>query len=212
MTNTRSSTDARINADTHSFKAIEQFKTQNKNAQQILQAACITLQMNLIGAELEKDDIVVVIHRGLPPAQVLFDDNCLRQPSYSVIMLKKVVQFDSFFPMQGEVLSAIDDASLQMIPNVIGLVCLTPVVTGKVGSVRELAQSVVDRYKKLQNNGNLDQNESEFTPINNPNMWFPRQKNRQVDEVVDDLQQAVQNQDYHRDAPPHRNIFNRYRI
>lgn len=129
-------------------------------------------------------------------------------------MLKKFAQFCSCLPMPGAVLSVIDDASLQLIPNVIGLIFLTSILTEIVDSARELAKSDVYRYKNLsleidlllRKNGNMDQNETDATRINNQNMSFPKQPIRQVDEGVDDVQPAVESQEYFRDAPVHRNL------
>lgn len=70
--------DIRMNTLTHVLKAIDQFKTENKTAQQILEFARITLEMNPIGAESEKDDIFMMNRIRLPSVQVLFDDSFLK--------------------------------------------------------------------------------------------------------------------------------------
>lgn len=119
----------------------------------------------------------MMIRLGLRTARVLSDDNFLRQPSYSFTMLEKVAQFYRCLPIPGNVLSVIDDASLQMIQNAIGLEWLTSEVKGTVDRARELEKYVVNHYKnlslesdsQLRNNESLDQNVSDITPINNRN-------------------------------------------
>lgn len=84
-----------MNAHMRLIKSIDQYKTENKNAQMILQAARIALEMNPVGAESDSNYIVMMIRMGLLPVHVMFDDELLRQPPYPVTMLKKVAQFYS---------------------------------------------------------------------------------------------------------------------
>lgn len=84
MENNLCSVDIRINAHVRLLKFLDQYKTDEKTSQALLQAVRINLEMNPVEAESNKNEIAMMIRMELSPAQFLFVDSFLKQPLYAV--------------------------------------------------------------------------------------------------------------------------------